>query len=283
MTVKREYKIEIYADARMVWYALWDDVHYRKWTSAFNEGSYAKTDDWKEGSTVHFLNPEGNGMFSIITENKSFQKMTFTHKGEIKNFIEQPVNEKSAEWVNGIESYTLTEQNGMTNLLVEANLPEDFVEFTDQTFPVALRILKESAENFCIIVQTTVNAPADVVWEKWNNPDNVIGWNFASDDWHCPKATNDLRIGGKFSYRMEAKDGSMGFDFEGEYRTIATNQLIEYVMADNRHVKIHFEGEGSSTAITIAFGPETLNSYDLQRDGWQSILNNFKKYVEENM
>ncbi|MFH1051238.1 MAG: hypothetical protein V1779_09975 [bacterium] len=97
MSVKREYKIEIFANAQMVWFALWDDVHYRKWTSVFNEGSYVKTDNWKEGSTVHFLDPEGNGMYSIITENKPFEKMTFTHKGEIKNFLEQPVNEKTEQ------------------------------------------------------------------------------------------------------------------------------------------------------------------------------------------
>lgn len=280
MSIKREYKIEINANAQKVWYALWDDAHYRKWTSVFIEGSYAKTDNWKEGTTVHFLNPDGSGMFSIITENKLFKKMTFTHKGEIKNFKEKPFDVKAKQWLDAIESYTLTENNGYTNLLVEANLPEDFVEFTDKTYPIGLQIVKESAENFCIIVQTNIKAPVVLVWEKWNNPDDVMRWNFASDDWCCPKASNDLRIGGKFSSRMEAKDGSMGFDFEGIYKTIATNQLIEYVMADDRQVKIHFENEGGGTAITIAFSPETINSFDLQRDGWQSILNNFKKYVE---
>ncbi|MFH1051239.1 MAG: SRPBCC domain-containing protein [bacterium] len=174
----------------------------------------------------------------------------------------------------------MTENNGITNLLVEVNLPEDFVEFTDKTFPTGLRIVKESAENFCIIVQTGVKAPADVVWEKWNNPDDVIGWNFASDDWCCPKAENDLRIGGKFSYRMEAKDGSGGFDFGGVYRIIAINQFIEYIMADGRIVKIYFEYDNNHTNITITFSPENINSFDLQRYGWQSILNNFKKYVE---
>lgn len=282
MTVKREYKIDINASAQKVWFALWDDHHYRKWTSVFSEGSYAKTDNWKEGSIVHFLDPKGNGMYSMITENKPFQKMTFTHKGEIKDFKEQTVDEKSEQWVNAVESYTLTEQNGITHLVVEANLPEDFLEFTDRTFPMGLNIVKESAEVFCIIVQTEVKAPSEKVWEKWINPADIVKWNFASDDWCCLRAENDLRIGGKFSARMEAKDGSAGFDFEGTYRIIATNQIIEYMIADGRKVKILFEEERDRTVITEIFGPESINPFELQRDGWQSILNNFKRYVESN-
>jgi uncharacterized protein YndB with AHSA1/START domain len=107
-----------------------------------------------------------------------------------------------------------------------------------------------------------------------------VKWNSASDDWHTTKSTNDLRAGGKFSSRMEAKDGSFGFDFEGVYDTVVINQLIEYTLGDNRKVTIQFSTIGNQTTVIETFDAETENSIDLQRNGWQAIMNNFKKYVE---
>lgn len=131
-------------------------------------------------------------------------------------------------------------------------------------------------------VQTAIKAPIDKVWTYWNLPEHIVNWNHASDDWHTPWATNDLRPGGKLSCRMEAKDGSMGFDFEGTYIDIKLNHLISYAIADGRVVRIVFSSEQNYTIVTESFEAENENSIEMQRSGWQAILNNFKKYVEKN-
>ena len=139
-----------------------------------------------------------------------------------------------------------------------------------------------ATEKINITVATTVNAPVAKVWEFWTNPKHITNWNNASDDWHTPRAENDLRVGGKFLSRMEAKDGSMGFDFNGVYDEVKTNELIAYTMEDGRKVKINLEDLGNETNITETFEAENENPVELQRGGWQSILDNFKKYTEEN-
>jgi uncharacterized protein YndB with AHSA1/START domain len=131
-----------------------------------------------------------------------------------------------------------------------------------------------------ITVESTINAPIEKVWELWTKPEHIIHWNNASKDWHTPKAENDLRVGGKFLFKMEAKDGSFGFEFEGIYTEVKTNELIAYKMEDDRQVKINFTSEGDETKITESFETEDINAIDLQRKGWQSLLNNFKKYAE---
>jgi len=132
-----------------------------------------------------------------------------------------------------------------------------------------------------ITIEATVNAPVDKVWECWNNPNHITKWAFASPDWHAPKADNDLRVGGTFSTTMAAKDGSMSFDFGGTYTAIEQNKLIEYSIADGRKVKILFEAEGDKTKITETFDPESTNPIEMQKGGWQAILDNFKKHAEE--
>jgi uncharacterized protein YndB with AHSA1/START domain len=134
--------------------------------------------------------------------------------------------------------------------------------------------------NPIITVKVTVNAPIDKVWEAWTKPEHIIHWNHASDDWHSPKATNDFRAGGKFSYTMAAKDGSVSFDFEGIYDVVKTNELIAYTLGDSRVVKIEFSETNGATQIVEAFETETENTQELQRFGWQAILDNFKKYCE---
>jgi uncharacterized protein YndB with AHSA1/START domain len=131
-----------------------------------------------------------------------------------------------------------------------------------------------------ITITTTINATLDKVWDFWNNPKHITNWYFASPDWHCPKAENDLQVGKKFNIRMEAKDGSFGFDFEGEYTKITEFQLIEYILADNRKVITTFEKKENTIVVTQQFDPENENSLELQQNGWQAILNNFKKYTE---
>ena len=131
-----------------------------------------------------------------------------------------------------------------------------------------------------ISVQTVVDASIEDVWKFWTTPEHIMRWNNASDDWHTTKAENDLREGGNFSYRMEAKDGSMGFDFGGVYDNILLFKEIKLTLGDDRKVKIVFNSLGSKTEIIESFEAENTNSIDLQRNGWQSIMNNFKKYAE---
>ena len=131
-----------------------------------------------------------------------------------------------------------------------------------------------------ITVKTTINAPINNVWEIWTSPDHIKKWNYASPDWHTPFAENDLREGGKFKATMAAKDGSMSFDFEGEYTSIKQNEAIEYVMADGRKVEVKFVTTPNGVEIIESFEPETQNSEEMQKGGWQAILNNFKKYAE---
>jgi uncharacterized protein YndB with AHSA1/START domain len=140
----------------------------------------------------------------------------------------------------------------------------------------------ETANKTKITVEATVNAPVDKVWQYWSSPEHITRWNHASDDWHSPRAENDLRKGGKFSSRMEAKDGSFGFDFGGVYDEVKPNELIEYTMGDGRKVQVLFSGQGNQTRVQETFDAEETHSVDMQRGGWQAILDNFKKYTENN-
>jgi len=131
-----------------------------------------------------------------------------------------------------------------------------------------------------ITISATINAPAEKVWKAWTTPADIMQWNHASDDWHSPKAENDLRPGGNFSYTMAAKDGSFSFDFGGVYDEVKANELITYTLGDGRKVKIVFTTNGDTTEVAEDFEAEGENPVEMQRGGWQAILNNFKKHVE---
>jgi uncharacterized protein YndB with AHSA1/START domain len=132
-----------------------------------------------------------------------------------------------------------------------------------------------------ITVETVVNAPVEKVWENWNSPDAIVKWNSAHPDWHTPWATNDLRVGGQILSRMEARDGSMGFDFGGTYDEVELHKSIAYTMGDDRRVRVTFTPEGNATRVTETFDAEDQNPHELQRGGWQAILDNFRKYTEQ--
>src|SRR5687768_1859738 len=140
----------------------------------------------------------------------------------------------------------------------------------------------ENSQPNRITVETLVKAPIDKVWRQWSTPADIMKWNSANDDWHTPHAENDLRTGGRFMSRMEAKDGSFGFDFGGVYDEVEHQKKIAYTMGDGRQVEVLFEAEGEETIVKETFDAETQNSLELQRSGWQSILDNFKRYVESN-
>lgn len=130
-----------------------------------------------------------------------------------------------------------------------------------------------------ITIEAVVKADMDTVWKAWNEPEHIKQWNAASDDWHTPHSTVDLREGGTFSYRMEAKDGSQGFDFTGTYTRIVPKQLIVYELADGREVTNEFMEDGDGVRVRVTFAAETEHDPELQRAGWQAILDNFARYA----
>jgi len=140
----------------------------------------------------------------------------------------------------------------------------------------------ESVTKTKITVEVLINAPLEKVWEQFNGPAHIIHWCFASDDWHAPAAENDFREGGKSKTVMAAKDGSFSFDFEWIYTKIEDLAIVEYVLEDGREVSVQFEQTVNGVKVTETFDPEQQNSLELQRGGWQAILDNFKKYVEQN-
>jgi uncharacterized protein YndB with AHSA1/START domain len=131
-----------------------------------------------------------------------------------------------------------------------------------------------------ITISTTINAPLSTVWRFWNSPEHITQWYFASPEWHCPKAVNDLQPGGRFSFRMEARDGSMGFDFAGFYKKIVLHERIIFTLDDDRKVEIDFLQTEDCIRVVQTFEAEPTNPVDMQRAGWQAILDNFKMYAE---
>jgi len=133
-----------------------------------------------------------------------------------------------------------------------------------------------------ITITTAVDAPIEQVWEHWTTPREIEQWYFATPEWHAPRAENDLRVGGKFSTTMAARDGSASFDFEGEYTEVKPHQSIRYILADGRQVHIAFNEDAGRTTVTQTFDAESESAADMQRAGWQAILDNFKRHVEAN-
>lgn len=133
-----------------------------------------------------------------------------------------------------------------------------------------------------ITVQAIVSADIEKAWDYYTTPKHITKWNFASDDWQCPSATNDMKVGGKYFARMEAKDGSLGFDFEAIYDEVVNGEKFSYTMPDGRKVNVSFKKLDDKTEVIVVFDAETLNAEEMQRMGWQAILDNYKKYTENN-
>lgn len=135
-------------------------------------------------------------------------------------------------------------------------------------------------ETQIITIQTRILAPLELVWKCWTKPEHIMKWNTASEDWHTTSSENDVRIGGHFTSRMEAKDGSMGFDFGGIYDEVNVYEIIAYTLGDGRKVRVTFVVDGRETVVTEVFEVEAMNSVEMQKTGWQAILDNFKIYTE---
>ncbi len=133
-----------------------------------------------------------------------------------------------------------------------------------------------------VTVQSSINADTKKVWDYYTKPEHIIKWNFADPSWHCPSAENDMRVGGKYNARMEAKDGSFGFDFGAIYTELIDGEKFTYKMGDGREASVAFNKLGNQTEVVVVFDAETMNPVEMQKGGWQAILDNFKKYTETN-
>ena len=131
-----------------------------------------------------------------------------------------------------------------------------------------------------VTVETVVDKDVEEVWKFWTSPEHITNWNFATPEWHCPTAEHELEVGGKLKYHMAAKDGSMAFDYIATFEKIKPNELLEYVLDDERKVTVNFNRQNGSTKIIEVFEVEDEYSMDMQRQGWQAILDNFKSYAE---
>lgn len=280
---KISFSTPINAPKEKVWEMLWNLDGYRTWTSAFTEGSDVKTDNWKEGSKVLFIDANGSGMVATVAAHKPNEFMSFKHLGMLIDGVEDTSSEKVMSWAGAFENYSLEGENGTSTLSVEMDVTDDFKDYMQKTWPVALEKVKGMCEGTVkplITIETVINAPAATAWKCMTEPEHIRNWNYASDDWHCPAAENDLKEGGKFSFTMAAKDGSFSFDFGGVYTEVTENKRIRYVLGDGRKVDILFEENDGRTTVKESFEAENMHSLTLQREGWQAILDNFKKHTE---
>lgn len=281
---KLQFKVMVEASREKLWHSLWNIHCYETWTTAFAEGSTVRTDNWKEGSKVCFHDGSGNGMLSQVSVHRENECMSFTHLGMVTDGVEDTSSEKVAEWAGAVESYRLTEQGSGTLLEVETHVPEAYEEYFTNACEAANKIIKALAEGKArpvITIRAEVKASPDTVWEAWTRPEHVMQWNHASDDWHCPAASNELRPGGRFSFTMAAKDGSFSFDFGGTYDNVEEKKMIHVTLDDGRCWKTFFQEKGGSVEVIEKFEAEEMNPLELQQTGWQAILNNFKQYTEQ--
>lgn len=197
---KLHFTIELSAPKEKVWEALWEDSNYRIWSNTFCEGSYAETDNWKEGSKVLFLSPGGNGMVSEVAKNIPNELMLFKHLGEVKNGIEDTSSENVKAWAGAIENYALSEEDGKTILTVSLDSTEEFKDYFLATWPKALDNIKELVNIEPVIIEKTLNAPVEKVWQ-------AITDNSAMKKWYFDIAEFKPEPGFEFSFAGEGNDG----------------------------------------------------------------------------
>ena len=286
---KLNLEIAINTSPENVWDSVVNKTKYNRWTSAFGETSHFEG-GWNKGDTIRFLafNNEGQkmGMISEIAESRFPEYISIKHLGNILNGVEDFTSEEVKKWAPSFENYTIERTAGNNTLFkVDMVVPEDYYDMFMQMWPNALTLLKQVSEESAgtkITISALINAEIGKVWEYWTEPNHIIKWNAASDDWHCPFAENDLKENGKFRSTMASRDGKMSFEFEGVYSLIKKHEAIHYGMADGREVQVSFSSEGNATRVTETFDAENVHSVELQRNGWQSILNNFKQHAENN-
>ena len=288
---KISHSIIIKARPEVVWETVIDPIKYMKWTYVFSEGSYFEG-GWNEGDSIHFLTKsEGEGLAGMVGEIAEVRYPEFIsirQIGFVSNGVVDTTSDSVKEWAPAYENYTLDLiDEHHTKFTVDVETQEEYTEMFDDVWPKALELLKDISEDshikpMKITIKTTIPKPLKSVWEGFTNDDHITKWNFASDEWHCPKAVNNLKEGDIFDYIMASKDGKASFHFQGKYTKIVPHKQISYVMDDDREVDIYFNEKDGVVYIEETFEAENTHSYIEQRQGWQAILDNFGNYVKEN-
>jgi uncharacterized protein YndB with AHSA1/START domain len=270
-----QFEIAIQATPERIWQTLFSTPSYTVWTSIFCNGSYALT-DWQTGSNYQFLNPSGDGIFGVVTLHETNKKMHFTHHGEVKNLLNQEVG---GEWHNKTEKYSLETSGNSCVLKIEITSPEAYKSYFEGVYPNALDKVKYLSEKNYLSIETNLACTPDQAWTVYTNSEYITKWNYANDDWHCPKAVNHLIVDGTFNYTMAAKDESFSFDFAGKYVEIKEHEYLSIKLDDGRGLELFFIPTTTGTRVIETFEPEKENTLELQEQGWQLILNNYAKFA----
>jgi uncharacterized protein YndB with AHSA1/START domain len=267
----------------ILWEMIVDPDHYRFWTSAFSIGSQF-IGDWSVGSGIRFVMEDESGvesgMISEVVASEWPNHISIKHLGLVMNGVEDYESEEVKLWTPAFENYTLvSNESGQCAFKMVQDIPDAYeAEFRDnwnKAFDlIEKRLSLWSKPSVPITLEARSNHSPSSLWAKLTQPELVKTWNFASEDWYCPEAKNDLRIGGEFHYEMAAKDGSMSFDFWGTYTKIEENKRLEFTLGDGRKVSIELIEKPYGSLVVERFEPEHENSTHLQRQGWQAILNN---------
>ncbi|MHB8131192.1 MAG: SRPBCC domain-containing protein [Mobilitalea sp.] len=290
---KIQQSIDIFASREDVWAAIISDKKYRLWTAVFQDGSYFEG-GWQQGEGIKFLteDEDGNrtGMISEIAVSEHLKYISIKHLGLMLCGVEDYTSDHAGKWALKYENYRLEKlDEKVTRFSVDIDIDEEYFELFEEQWTLALAKLKAVCEEklaafSSITVEAIVDAPLARVWEYWTLPEHVMKWNYASEDWHCPRAINNLSVGGRFVYTMAAMDGSISFDFTGTYTVLVVGERIINQLDDGRMMNVSFEALGpDQTLVVETFEAEDENSLDLQRGGWQAILDNFKHAVERNI
>ncbi|PKM84245.1 MAG: hypothetical protein CVU86_08255 [Firmicutes bacterium HGW-Firmicutes-11] len=289
---KIQQSIIIDAPREMVWAAIINQHKFRIWCAEFAPGSYFDG-DWQLGQSIKFLGKAEDGqlmgMQAEIAVSEHLKRISIRHYALINGDAVDSDSDEAKKWVPAYENYELESVSPQsTRFSVDVDINEEYLADMAEAWSKALQKLKEVCEDnlapfASITVSIEIQESMEKVWLCWTGPECIKKWNHALDSWHCPTATNDLRVGGRFSYNMAARDGSVSFDFAGTYTEVVFGERITSQLDDGRMVWVSFEASDSDyTKVVETFEAENENTLELQRNGWQSILDNFKKVVEEN-
>lgn len=282
LTIRREFM----AGRQLVWDCHTKSELLEQWFAPKPFTAKTKSMDFREGGHWHYamVSPEGEEYWGW-TEYRTIKPIDFYTSFDAFCNEDGETNKDlpSADW-----KVTFTDKgaHAIVETLITYNSLADLETVIkmgmQEGMTMTLEQLDKLLENMAtkITVETIVSADLTKVWNAYTSPEHITKWNFASEDWHCPKAENDIRVGGKYMAKMEAKDGSFAFDFEAVYDEVIDQEQFTYTMPDGRAVTTSFEAKDGQTKVTTVFDAEQQNPADMQQQGWQAILNNFKKYVE---
>jgi uncharacterized protein YndB with AHSA1/START domain len=283
--------IVIEASRETVWAAIINDQKYRLWTAAFEPTSHF-VGGWQQGESIKFLMKDEQGqlkgMLAEIASSEHLRRISIHMLGLTDGDSVDFDSDEAKKWVPSYENYELEAISpNMTRFCVDADVNEAFFDHMTDAWTKALNKLKEVCEQnlapfISIAITTEVQASMDKVWRCWTDPACIKKWNHALDSWHCPAASNDLSVGGRYVYTMASTDGKMSFDFSGTYTEVVQHERITSQLDDGRMVWVSFESVGpNSIKVMEKFEAENENALELQRNGWQAILDNFKRVAED--